>query len=226
MELAPLNIYEYEFDASVCYNAIDQDRLLEASLIPLTKQQQSYLENLITNDVEILSTIINLTYCQQLLEMNSSIFFLQLTALLRTTKSQQNQRLGYSFYEAILQSPSATSLQVMDVVVKVLSTNIRNDYAEEISSFFNRYIVKCKSEYHQASSNVTEKNRKCRLICLLLLALYKTNPSLVLAVRYSVMDLITENFKLKEAVELYGIFTTNAVIGVDSFPVSEQQPSP
>lgn len=225
MELAPLNIYEYEFDASVCYNAIDLDRLLEASLIPLTKQQQSYLENLITNDVEILSSIINLNYCQQLLEMNSSIFSLQLRALLRTTKSQQNQRLSYSFYEAILQSPSATSLQLMDVVNKVLST-IRNDYAEEISSFFNRYIVKCKSEYHQSSSNVTEKNRKCRLICLLLLALYKNNPSLVLAVRYSVMDLITENFKLKEAVELYGIFTTNTAIGVDSFPVSEHQPSP
>ena len=72
LELAPLNMYEYEFDDSICFNPMDQDRLLEATLVPLSKEQLRYLEYLISNNINILSSILSVSYCQHVLKQNPS----------------------------------------------------------------------------------------------------------------------------------------------------------
>jgi hypothetical protein len=206
LELAPLNMYEYEFDESICFHSVDQDRLLEASFLTLSKKQIQYLESLLLNDINILSSILSVRYCQEVLTHNPSLFIAQVKIIL-DKKGQLMNGFLYIFFEAILLSHIGINMQLIEVTSQILCKRIETEN-DEISNFFIRYILKCKTEYQNC--NPSEKSRKAKLLCLLLLSIHKSNPSLLPSIKFTIMDLFIENFKLKEAVELYGIFTEMA----------------
>lgn len=165
---------------------------------------------------------------------NNSKLFLDLYRLFTTNPSKFLQESEFLFFESLLDCPvSMTTMDLLYSIVTIDGDDGERD-GESKKNLLYRYFLKCKSELiflsppslilsiglsminkyqsnkilHRCDNlkmNSKEKERKSKLICLMLVSIYRKNASLIIDLKHHFTDFCLENFKTKEAVDLYSL---------------------